>query len=254
MEYTVQALAALAGVTPRTLRYYDKIGLLPPLRLTEAGYRIYGPDQVDALQHILLYRALEVPLADIVGLMAAPDFAAAPALRAHRARLLERRARLETLIATVDKTIDMTEGRIHMTDREKFEGLKDKMIAENEEKYGAEVREKYGDEQAEASNAQFKNLSPEQFEAMQALSQEIADTLAEAVKTGDPAGPLGQKAAGLHRQWLGFFWPTYNKDAHAGLAQMYVDDERFTAYYDKETPGTAVFLRDAIVHYVAAQD
>ena len=52
MEYTVKALADLAGVTPRTLRWYDRIGLLKPLRTTEAGYRLYGPAQLDRLQDI----------------------------------------------------------------------------------------------------------------------------------------------------------------------------------------------------------
>jgi hypothetical protein len=74
-------------------------------------------------------------------------------------------------------------------------------------------------------------------------------TLADAFKTGDPAGELAQKAADLHKQWLTFYWNDYSKEAHAGLAQMYVDDERFTAYYDKEQPGTAEFLRDAILIY-----
>ena len=50
----------------------------------------------------------------------------------------------------------------------------------------------------------------------------------------------------MHKDWLSYTWPNYTKEAHAGLAQMYVDDERFTAYYDKEQPGLAVFLRDAI--------
>ena len=65
MEYTVKALAELAGVTPRTLRWYDRQGLLKPLRTTEAGYRIYGPEQVDRLQTILFYRELGLELKDI---------------------------------------------------------------------------------------------------------------------------------------------------------------------------------------------
>jgi hypothetical protein len=75
------------------------------------------------------------------------------------------------------------------------------------------------------------------------------NTLNEAFKTGDPAGELAQKAADLHRQWLCCFWDSYTKEAHAGVAQMYVDDERFTAYYDKAQPGTAKFLRDAVLIY-----
>lgn len=69
------------------------------------------------------------------------------------------------------------------------------------------------------------------------------------MQTGDPAGPLAQKAADLHRQWLSFYWDNYTKEAHAGVAQMYVDDERFKAYYDRNQPGTAEFLRDAVLIY-----
>lgn len=65
MEYTVKALAELAGVTPRTLRWYDQVGLLKPLRTTEAGYRLYGPQQLDRLQDILFYRELGLDLAAI---------------------------------------------------------------------------------------------------------------------------------------------------------------------------------------------
>ncbi|MNR05059.1 HTH-type transcriptional activator TipA [compost metagenome] len=83
------------------------------------------------------------------------------------------------------------------------------------------------------------------------ISNEITTTLAEAFKQGDPASELAQKAADLHKQWLCHYWDKYSKEAHAGLAQMYVDDERFKAYYDVNQPGTAEFLRDAIHIYTA---
>lgn len=74
MEYTVKALADLAGVTPRTLRWYDRIGLLKPLRTTEAGYRLYGPAQLDRLQDILFYRELGLDLASIRTILDDPAF------------------------------------------------------------------------------------------------------------------------------------------------------------------------------------
>ena len=61
MEYTIKQLSDLAGITPRTLRWYDSQGLLKPGRVTEAGYRLYGPAEVDRLQQILFYRALDLP-------------------------------------------------------------------------------------------------------------------------------------------------------------------------------------------------
>ena len=101
MEYTVNGLARLAGVSVRTLHWYDEIGLLRPARVTEAGYRMYGPDEVDALQSILFYRALGVPLKQIGALMADASAGRLAALQSHRAALLCRRAQLDALLATV---------------------------------------------------------------------------------------------------------------------------------------------------------
>jgi DNA-binding transcriptional MerR regulator len=249
MEYTVQKLAAIAGVSTRTLRYYDEIGILKPARISSSGYRIYGQAEVDRLQQILFYRELGVNLESIKDIVTAPAFDGAAALKEHRERLLEKRNQLDVLIENVEKTIALTEGRISMSNKEKFEGFKQNMIENNEKKYGKEVREKYGNDSVEKSNAKLKNMTQEQYDEVTRLAEEVNSVLAEAFKTGDPAGELAQKAAELHKKWLTFYWAEYSKEAHAGLAQMYVDDERFTAYYDKEQPGTALFLRDAIFIY-----
>lgn len=249
MEYTIQKLANLAGVSNRTLRYYDEIGILKPARINSSGYRIYGQEEVNTLQQILFYRELGVGLDSIKDIVTAPSFDGAKALREHREKLLEKREQLDLLITNVDKTIALTEGRITMSDKKKFEGFKKKMVEDNEKRYGKEIREKYGQEKVETSNAKVMNMTQEQYEEVTALAVQIHNTLAEAFKTGDPASELAQKAADLHKQWLTYYWKDYSKEAHAGLAQMYVDDERFTAYYDKEQPGTAVFLRDAIHIY-----
>ncbi|WHY78759.1 MerR family transcriptional regulator [Neobacillus sp. WH10] len=253
MEYTVQKLAHLAGVSTRTLRYYDEIGILKPARINSSGYRIYGQEEVNRLQQILFYRELGVSLDRIKTIVTAPSFDGVAALREHREKLLEKKEQLELLIANVEKTISVTEGRIQMSNKERFEGFKKKMIEENEKQYGKEIRKKYGNDTVNRSNAKVMNMTQEQHDGVTALAEQVTVTLAEAFKTGDPAGDLAQKAADLHKQWLCYFWNEYSKEAHAGLAQMYVDDERFTAYYDKEQPGTAEFLRDAINIYTGSK-
>ena len=253
MEYTVQKLAHLAGVSTRTLRYYDEIDILKPARINSSGYRIYGQEEVNRLQQILFYRELGVSLDRIKTIVTAPSFDGAAALREHREKLLEKKEQLELLIANVEKTISLTEGRTQMSNKERFEGFKKKMIEENEKKYGKEIREKYGNDTVNRSNEKVMNMTQEQHDEVTALAEQVTVTLAEAFKTGDPAGDLAQKAADLHKQWLCYYWNEYSKEAHAGLAQMYVDDERFTAYYDKEHPGTAEFLRDAIHIYTGSK-
>lgn len=254
MEYTVQKLGRMAGISARTLRYYDEIGILKPARINSSGYRIYGKAEVDRLQQILFYRALGMDLKSIRGILDSPAFDRSSALREHREKLLAKREQLDLLIANIEKTIAASEGRIIMTDKEKFEGFKQKLIDDNEKKYGKEIRAKYGDDRVDKSNKKIMEMTQEQYAEIEKLSADMMNTLREAFKTGDPAGELAQKAADLHRQWLCYFWDSYTKEAHAGVAQMYVDDERFTAFYDKEQPGTAKFLRDAILIYTGMKN
>jgi len=249
MEYTVQKLGKIVGISTRTLRYYDEIGILKPARINSSGYRIYGQSEVDKLQQILFYRELDVSLENIKEILAEPTFDSSIALKEHRVKLLAKRDQLNTLIGNVDKTLAVLEGRYVMNDKEKFEGFKQKLIDDNEQKYGKEIREKYDNDTVDKSNNKIKGLSKEQYTELEKLGAKVIETLKVAFATGDPAGELAQKAADLHRQWLSYSWDSYTKEAHAGLAQMYVDDERFTAYYDKEQPGLAVFLRDAILVY-----
>lgn len=249
MEYTIKSLSNLAVVSTRTLRYYDEIGILKPARINSSGYRIYGEKEVDRLQQILFYRELGVNLDSIKEIISSPDFNETAALKQHYKELLARRQQLDDLIENVKKTINNKEGRLKMSDKEKFEGFKKKLVEDNEKKFGKEVREKYGEETVNKSNQQLMNMTEEQYNDLQELGNKVLETLKEAYKTGNPSGELGQKAAELHKEWITFCWGDYNKEAHANLTQMYVDDERFRAYYDKEQPGCAEFLRDAVWIY-----
>lgn len=254
MEYTVQKLGQLAGISTRTLRYYDEINILKPARINSSGYRIYGQEQVDRLQQILFYRELGFSLDRIKEIVTSPSFDKEKALKEHREQLLAKQKQLDLLIANVDKTIALAEGRKTMSDKEKFEGFKQKIIENNEKKYGKEVRNKYGEDTVNKSNAKFNNMTQEEYDEVTNLEHQVKKTLAEALENGDPASDIAQKAADLHRQWLTYFWSEYSKDAHAGLAQMYVDDERFKKHYDEHQPGSAEFLRDAIYIYTGSNE
>lgn len=251
MEYTVKQLAELAHISPRTLRYYHQIGLLRPGRISQAGYRLYGPAQVDRLQQILFYRELGLPLEHIASLLDAPDFDRQKALHSHLAALRQQREQLDSLILTVEKTIQHETGGTMMTDPEKFEGFKARIIQENEARYGAELRERYGDLPVDRANQCVRSLTPEEYDAWKSLGNEILSLLEQAVRSrADPGGETGRRAAQLHRRWLSYSWEQYSPAAHKALAQMYVDDARFTAYYDRSVPGCAAFLRDAVSQHI----
>ena len=250
MEYTVKALAELAGITPRTLRWYDQKGLLKPRRTTEAGYRLYGPGEVNRLQAILFYKELGLELEAVREILDAPGFDRLAALQSHLTELEARRRRLDALILTVEKTIGEAKGGTQMSDKEKFEAFKRRAVEANEEQYGKEIREQYGPEAVEAANARLLSMTEEEHGQWKALEAEILSALAAAVRAKEaPAGPEGRRIAELHRRWLSYTWAKYTPRAHRGVAELYTADQRFTVYYDKEVPGCAVFLRDAVRAY-----
>ena len=249
MEYTINQLAKIAGISVRALHYYDEIGLLSPGRSRGSGYRVYGEKEVDSLQQILFYRELGVPLDEIKRIMHAKNYDSAAALHEHLASLKAKRSRLDVLISNVEKSIAASKGEITMNDKEKFEGFKKSLIDENEKKYGKEVRAAFGDRAVDDSNDRLMGLTPEKYAEVQDLSRRINESLKAALEQGDPSGELARDVCELHKKWLCFFWKSYSKEAHMGLAQVYVDDPRFRKYYDDIAPGAAEFLHDAIMIY-----
>lgn len=251
MEYSVSKLARLSGVSARTLRYYDEIGLLKPKRVNSSGYRIYGAREVDLLQQILFYREMDLSLDEIKQIIYAADFDVASALEEHLLQLSRKKARLEALIDTVSDSLQALKGEKMMTDQERFEAFKKEMIDENEAKYGAEIREKYGEKTINQSNEKFGNMTESQFQEFQALGETLNGKLAVATAEGNPKGALAQEVCALHQEWLTIAWPKghYSSEKHFNLSLMYVHDERFKDYYEKVAPGAAEFLHEALKIY-----
>ena len=243
-------MAKLAGVSTRTLRYYDEIGLLKPCRINSSGYRIYGQEEVDLLQQILFYREMEMRLEEIRKIISQKEFNIDKALENHYSQLIAKREQIDQLIATIKKTIDTRKGERNMSDKEKFEGFKKESIKQNEESYGKEIREAYGDEVVNASNKKFMNMTGEDYNRMQEVEEELFLALKEVLKTRDLTSVEAKTAFEKHKEWLGFTWNFYSKEAHVGLASMYVADERFMKYYDEKVgEGAAELLLEIIKKY-----
>ena len=249
MEYSINELSKIAKISTRTLRYYHEIDLLKPKRINSSGYRIYGENEVDKLQQILFYKAMEFKLEDIKNIVNSPSFDIMLALDNHKKELIKRRDEIDLLIENVEKTISYKKGEIKMSDKEKFEGFKKDLVKQNEEKYGKEIREKYGDKQVDQSNRKMLGLSEEEFRKFEQLGRDIIEKLKEAMEENDPSGEKAQEACELHKKWLGYSWNFYTKEAHRSLGEMYVSDERFKKYYDNNKLGMAEFFRNALDIY-----
>lgn len=247
MEYSIRELSELAGVSARTLRYYDEIDLLKPLYSNEAGYRFYGEKELAILQQILFYRERGFELKEIEKIIYQDDFDIMNALEDHLRELEERKKSVDALIRTVKQTILSMKGEYKMSDQEKFEVFKERLVKENEEKYGAEVRKKYGDEEMDASNQKLLHMTEEEWETFHKLEEEIYNRLKAGVAAGiQPESEEAKQIVMLHKKWLEKTWRNYTKEAHKAVAQGYTADERFRQYYDKEVTGCAELLKQAV--------
>lgn len=252
MTYTVKELARLSGVSVRTLHYYEEVGLLFPERLPN-GYRAFGKEDAARLQQILLYRDAGMALADIKAVLDDASFDVRAALHEHLQRLEKRLEQTEAMMRSVERTLDALEKGIDMNDKERFEGMKRLAVEENERLYGEEIRAEYGDDVVDASNEKVLAMDERQWNSAEELGEAILDALVEAVRTGDACGKEAHRLCAMHETWLKMYWPdgAYTREAHAALAEGYVSDERFRAYYDARVEGGALFLRDALRAYCA---
>ncbi len=123
MACTVKQVAAMSGVSVRTLHFYDETGLLKPAYLGANGYRFYKEAQLLTLQQILFYRELGFELKRVKRILGQADFEKIAALQSHRKVLQKNLARTRTLIETIDKTIQHLKGTRKMKTKEMFEGF-----------------------------------------------------------------------------------------------------------------------------------
>jgi len=241
---TVGEVAALSGVSVRTLHHYDRIGLLRPTARSDAGYRLYDDDDLARLHDVLTWRALGFPLQEVQQLLDDPDHDRLEALFLHRSHLAEQVGALNERIAALDEAIRKARAEEPMAEvdyRALFDGF-------DPAEYEEEARATWGDTDAwRESERRTRRYGEAEWRAVKEEAQAINARLAELVKAGaEPSAPEALAAAQAHGEHITRWFYTITPEIHLGLAEMYVADPRFTATYERLAPGLAAFLHDAI--------
>jgi MerR family transcriptional regulator, thiopeptide resistance regulator len=245
MTYTVKQLARLAGVSSRTLHYYDEISLLKPAAYGENGYRYYEEEAALRLQQILFFRELDFSLEEIKEILSRPEFDRLQALEAHKQALQHRMKRLDHLVHTIDRTILYLKGKEEMKQKDLFEGFSE----EKQKEYAEEIRRKYGKDSTKESDANWASYSDEKKKAIQTESQTIYLDLAKAMdEQKSPQSPEVQQIMGRWHQHLKYFYEP-SIERLRGLGQMYTEDPRFMETFNKIHTGMPEFLNEAIQFY-----
>jgi MerR family transcriptional regulator, thiopeptide resistance regulator len=282
VAWSIAEVARMSGVSSRTLRHYDEIGLLPPAGTGANGYRYYERAELLRLQQILLLRELDLGLADIRAVLDS-QLDAVQALRAHHRRLLRERDRLAVLARTVARTIDRlsraeaagaeptgteptgaqptgAESTVGApeTDPPRDEGstLADIDRPENlfegfdPSGYDEEARRRWPREW-EQSQGFASTLTAADTERLQREMTAAMIRMAELMAAGATvdSAPVQAELDAAYRGICRFWTP--DADAFAALGRMYVEDPRFKANYDRIADGLAEYYRDAMAHYAA---
>ena len=237
---SVHEVAELTGVSVRALHHYDRIGLLPPARVTEAGYRMYDDDSLERLQLILLFRELQFPLKEIGRILESGDF--------DRTRALEQQITLlELKKEHLDNLITLARGlRIMGTRNLDFTAFDVRKIDE----YEREARASWG--QTAAYKEYEEKSKGRTREQAQALGVEFMALFARfgALRDQDPAGEAAQALVKEVQDFITAHFYTCTKDILASLGQPYGGGGTMNENIDKVGgEGTGAFAAKAIEIY-----
>ena len=247
MSYTVGQLARAAGVTVRTLHHYDESGLLRPSGRTSSGYRQYGDDDVTRLQQILYYRELGFPLDEIATLLDDPHADPVEHLRRQHELLTARIHRLQAIVASVELNLEARQMGINLTPEEMLEVFGEDYTAKHAE-YAAEAEERWGDSDPwKESQRRTRKYSKDDWQQAKAEGEAATARLITAMQAGLPAdSEEAMDAAEALRQQITRWFYDCSHAMHRGLADMYLQDPRFTKTYEDMAPGLAQYVHDAI--------
>ena len=244
MSWSVGEVAKTAGVTVRTLHHYDQIGLLTPGGRSGTGYRRYEYDDLERLQRILAYRRLGFGLEQIAKVLDDRSMDPIDHLRRQHAALTQQIDELRAMVTAVEKTMEARKMGISLSPQELFEVFGD----EDPTVHADEVEQRWGDTEAyRQSQRRTAQYTKDDWLTIKAETQANVARFAAAYRAGLPANsPEAMDAAEEHRQHITHWFYDCGYDLHRSLGDLYVSDERFTANYDRETPGLAQYVRDAI--------
>lgn len=238
---TVGEVARSVGVTVRTLHHYDEIGLVVPSERSSAGYRLYTRDDLERLQHVVVYRRLEMPLDEIGDLLKSGD--AAEHLRRQRTAVMARLDDLAELVTAIDNALEKT-----MNDQEMTHDDMKELFGGDFYDYEGEAEERWGETDAwKQSQRRTKNYGRAEWEQIKAETDQIQETLTRLMTSGVAYDTVeAMDAVEEHRQQITRWFYDCSPAMHRNLGDLYISDPRFTASYDEHASGLSTWVRDAI--------
>lgn len=239
---TVGQVAEQFDLTVRTLHHYDEIGLLTPTDRSRAGYRLYTPDDLTRLQHVVVYRRLGFTLEEVALLLDHPE-SAEQHLRRQRAAVMSRLDEMRDLVVAIDRALE----REMNNQPASTEDMKE-LFGDGFHDSQTEAEQRWGDTDAwKQSQQRTKGYTKADWAQVKVESDALHQGFTDAMDAGEPPTSVAaMDAAEAHRRHIDERFYDCSPQFHRNLADLYTSDPRFTATYDEIRPGMALYVRDAI--------
>ncbi|MDV3295564.1 MAG: MerR family transcriptional regulator [Brachybacterium paraconglomeratum] len=246
MQYSISDVAKMAGISTRTLRHYDEIGLLAPAAVAANGYRWYGRDELRRLQRILLLREMDVPLPEI-GAILAGSVDETAALRRHLTLILAERDRLDQIATTINRTIADLEGHRRLPDVDFFRGLH-----QTRDSLAATLHERFGEEAVRALQhgiSCMEGWARSDHDEMATTGDELYGRLSRARRAGvAPASPQALDLIAEHYEAVQAVWPV-DPATYYDIGDLIETDVDQRAIVESVDPALPSWLGSAIKHF-----
>lgn len=239
---TVNEIAKLTGISKRTIRYYDQIGLLTPAEINESRYRLYDDESLKTLRQILFFKELDFSLKDIKSIINSENFNEKIALEKHKKLLLLKIDNLNNIVNIINKIL---KGEDNM----EFNEFDMSDIQKSQKKYSDEVKKLWGNTDAyKESQRKTSNYSNKDWdrinEDIQGIFKKFAENMGKKIDS--------KEVQNLVSEWQNCITENFyccSNEILRCLGKMYVSDQRFTDNINKYKDGLALFINNAIEYY-----
>lgn len=242
MLFKIGELAQKSGVSIRTLRYYEEISLLVPKEILESGYRLYGEKEALRLQQILFYKEIGYSLKEIKKILDRKDYDLVNSLEKQKNLLLEKQKQYTLLINTINKTITNLQKGLKMNLNEMYKGFP------NAKKHREEAFSLWG-EKVNLAEQNLLKYQKQEFNEIVLEFNKLWKQIAESADL-DPNSDIAQDLINQHFNFISIFWgiekENIPKEQYLGLAELYLEDNRFTTIDNIDYPKMGEFLKKAM--------
>lgn len=249
MYYKIKEVADLSGVSVRMLHYYDRIGLLKPEKVTDAGYRLYTDESLKKLSQILFYKELDFSLEEIKDIICSTPASRQEVLKLQLQLLSRKRDKIDALIRAIEKSVASLEEEEDIRDNLIFTPFDLAKISRNKEQLKKDLMTHLFVSE-EDCGAKTSEYTSEDWTIVMTGMDNLLRKIADKADKG-PSDPEIQQLIGEFKEYINDNLIKCDVGTLKTLGALYVDNPLYRSHMEQYGKDFPEFLKNAIELYAA---